>query len=128
MENNEDIKIVEERIDYFKNNPEGCNWKLSFEDDEDIQAIENLLSRLKTAEIENKEYKEYLKKLDELTSKEFIFKNQIKELAEFAIEATNGNTEYDVGLRNGIRYIAKCLLLEKYTEEFEKLENGQERR
>ena len=50
MENNEDIKLVEERIDYFKNNPEGCNWKLSFEDDKDIQAIENLLSRLKTAE------------------------------------------------------------------------------
>lgn len=46
----EDIKLVEERIDYFKNNPEGCNWKLSFEDDKDIQAIENLLSRLKTAE------------------------------------------------------------------------------
>lgn len=46
----EDIKIVEERIDYFKNHPEGCNWKLSFEDDKDIQAIENLLSRLKTAE------------------------------------------------------------------------------
>ena len=38
----EDIKLVEERIDYFKNNPEGCNWKLSFEDDKDIQAIENL--------------------------------------------------------------------------------------
>lgn len=51
MENiDEDIKIVEERIDYFKNHPEGCNWKLSFEDDKDIQAIENLLSRLKTAE------------------------------------------------------------------------------
>lgn len=46
----EDIKIVEERIDYFKNNPEGCNWKLSFEDEEDIQAIENILNRLKIAE------------------------------------------------------------------------------
>lgn len=39
----EDIKILEERIDYFKCHPEGCNWRLSFEDEKEIQSLENLI-------------------------------------------------------------------------------------
>lgn len=59
----EDIKILEERIDYFKCNPEGCNWRLSFEDERDIQALESLL----------KAYKQDEEVIDEMAS--YILKN-----------------------------------------------------
>lgn len=89
-------------------------------------AIREGIKELEIAEKENKELKEYIKKLDELNGKDFIFRGQIKELADFSIEATNRNTEYDVGFRNGIRYITKCLLHEEYTEDYEILSEEDE--
>ena len=41
----EDIKILKEKIEYCKYQPEGCNWQLSFEYSE-IPQVENILNRL----------------------------------------------------------------------------------
>ena len=60
MKNNidKDIEIIKTKIEYYKNNPEGCNWRLSFEDTEDIQAIENVLSELENKDEQLQELKE----------------------------------------------------------------------
>lgn len=46
-----DIKILKERIEYCKYQPEGCNWQLSFEYSE-IPQVENILNRLEQLEKE----------------------------------------------------------------------------
>lgn len=77
----EDIKMLEKL----------CNQIID-EDDPDMfeilspyeiaQAIKNLLTRYKQLKKENKELKEYIQRLDELNSKDFIFKSEIKEKIE----------------------------------------------
>ena len=75
MENNEDIKIVEEFIKYFEAEAISKKYRRNISitvGEEDIEAIENLLSRLKTAERELEIYK----KLEE----------EIKQKANYCLE------------------------------------------
>ena len=87
----EDIKILEERIDYFKCNPEGCNWRLSFEDEKDIQALENLI----------KGYRELEERIIFLTNlscindsdENYIPKSRIRKLLDIQYELFNSKNQ-----------------------------------
>lgn len=90
----EDIKKLEEKIDYFKCNPEGCNWRLSFEDEKDIQAIENLLKgyrklertvKIKNGDIEWMQNKINKHFMDDVTlQRDYILKSKVKEIRDKA--------------------------------------------
>ena len=65
-----------------------CKWDCKFEKNEIIQAIKN-----------------YVKNLPPVNPQE----PKILETLDFAIDASNGDTNYFVGFRNGLRY-AKSLI------------------
>jgi hypothetical protein len=50
----EDIKLVEQRLDYYEESPEGCNWRVSFEGNE-ITQLRDLLTRYKQEQLTDKE-------------------------------------------------------------------------
>ena len=110
----EDIKILEERIDYFKCHPEGCNWRLSFEDEKDIKALENLIKGYRELEEENK--KAYAKYLNARTcidkfSTQTILKSKIKEKIEPVIDSLE--KDGFVGYADELRDIVSELMEDK---------------
>lgn len=97
----EDIKILEERIDYFKCHPEGCNWRLSFEDEKDIKALENLIKGYRELEEDNQKFesgkfltpaqcvrigKDYIPKLK--------IKEKIEELEKYIYKGENAPQDF----------------------------------
>lgn len=78
MIENEIQKKLNKIIDFCKNNSESYFVEnlpsFMFWDGQEAEAILNLIEKLKQ---ENEEYKTYIKRLDELNSKDFIFKHEL---------------------------------------------------
>lgn len=88
---NKGAQLLEQRLDYFEQSPEGCNWKVSFEENE-LNDLKSLLNKYKELDKDNNDlrrlYRRTAIKLQESGKHELAeyFLAQINEIPTFFVE------------------------------------------
>lgn len=88
---NKGVQLLEQRLDYFEQSPEGCNWRVSFEESE-LNDLKSLLNKYKELDKDNNDlrrlYRRTAIKLQESGKHELAeyFLAQINEIPTFFVE------------------------------------------